>query len=314
MINIRPWFVMSACIVFGGSIELFGGDCTPPPNEDCDGQIAFSNEDLPFEVVAPLGCTNNMVDRPYFDVFYRFDCDVTGDYTLDMCGSTGDTYLRVYTGACGWVGGDELIVGDDECGGGSPPQVDPQVTVRLFAGTSYWIELGTWRASPPFIPPLNSPYRFNFSTPNCAPPEITSEPTDVVGCLGGQAMLSVAAEGGETVSYQWRKFGVIIPDAVSATLIVENLEPGDAGDYDVVVSNGCGSEFSGEAMLEVATRADFNADGVVTIEDYGVFVTCSAFNGEADLQQCGCADSDRDGDVDFADFGAFQIDYSELVR
>lgn len=302
----------SACLVFVGEANLYGGDCTPPPNEDCDGLIAFSNSDLPFEVVAPLGCTNDMIDRPYFDIFYRFDCEVTGEYTIDMCGSTGDTYLRVYTGACGWVGGDEFVVGDDECGG-SPPTVDPQVTVNLEAGTSYWIELGTWRAGPPFAPPLNSPYRFNLSPPNCTPPAIITDPADVVGCLGGQAVLSVTVDD-DTLSYQWRRAGIDIPGATSETLIIDNLQLGDAGRYDVVLTNGCGSAFSGEATIDVATRGDFNADGNVSIEDFGTFVACSMFDDAGDLQQCGCADADGDGDVDFVDFGTFQVDYSELVR
>jgi len=139
-----------------------GDVCVPPPNEDCDGAVVFGNADLPYQVTAPLGCVNDVIDRPYFDVFYRFDCSKTGNYLVHMCGSTGDTYLRIYGDGCAWVDGYELAVADDECPG-SPPGADPLLTVTLMAGESYWFELGTWRPDPPWAPPPNSPYVFSVA-------------------------------------------------------------------------------------------------------------------------------------------------------
>ena len=55
--------------------------------------------DLPYSVTAPLGCFNDIVDKPYFDVFYRYDCTVTAEHLIEMCDSAGDTYIRIYTGS-----------------------------------------------------------------------------------------------------------------------------------------------------------------------------------------------------------------------
>ncbi|MEE8170767.1 MAG: hypothetical protein V3T70_09485 [Phycisphaerae bacterium] len=143
-------------------------NCVPPPNEDCPDATVITQAELPLSIIGPLGCTNDVVDKPYRDVFYRFDCGCTGYYDLDMCDSAGDTYIRVWTVDCDWfTGGLEYAVGDDECPG-SPPNADPKISVFLQTGTVYWFELGTWRPDPPWAPDEpNAPYNFNVST--CSP-------------------------------------------------------------------------------------------------------------------------------------------------
>ncbi len=148
--------------------NTFAGDCAPPPNEDCDGAIVFDSTALPFDITAPLGCVNDVIDKPYFDAFYRFDCLVSGAHLFEMCDSSGDTYLRIYVDGCGWGTGTELATADDECPG-SPPNADPLIVVELEAGTQYWIEVGTWRPDPPWAPPLNSPYTLRVALPGALP-------------------------------------------------------------------------------------------------------------------------------------------------
>jgi len=130
--------------------------CTPPSNEDCAGALAFTFAQLPFSHAGLLGCTNDMVDRPYFDVFFRYDCTASGLHEFGLCDSDGDTYIRIYTGGCGFADGEEFAVGDDECPS-SPPNADPLIAVTLTEGTPYWIEVGTWRPDPPWGAP-NLPY------------------------------------------------------------------------------------------------------------------------------------------------------------
>ena len=125
-----------AILVAAVSVVTLAGDCVPPSNEICDTATIFTNADLPYEITAPLGCVNDIVDKPYFDIFYRFDCSRTGTYLVHMCGSSGDTYLRIYGDGCGWVDGFELAVADDECPG-SPPNADPLLIVDLEAGSRY---------------------------------------------------------------------------------------------------------------------------------------------------------------------------------
>jgi hypothetical protein len=134
--------------------------CTSPTNEDCDGATAFTFDQLPLDVSARLGCTNDMVDRPYFDVFYRYDCTVSGEYRFDMCGSLGDTYMRIYIDGCGFGPATSWVEDDDGCGAG-PDHIDPLITMTLEAGTSYWIELGAWREDDFFPPNAGDPYVFH---------------------------------------------------------------------------------------------------------------------------------------------------------
>ncbi len=154
-----------ACLVmFGAATAVSAGTCVVPANEDCDSAIVFSNVNLPFTRSSILGCVNDEVDKPYWDVFYRFDCDTTAAYTFAMCDSDGDTYIRIYENGCGWSDGDELAVADDECPG-SPPNADPVLTIELSAGESYWIEVGTWRDQAPWGAP-NLPYTLQVTGPD----------------------------------------------------------------------------------------------------------------------------------------------------
>jgi formylglycine-generating enzyme required for sulfatase activity len=139
-----------------------GDPCVPQPNEDCPDAIVLTTADLPFSITAPLGCTNDVIDKPYFDLFYEYQCTQTADHLISMCDSDGDTFFRIYANGCGWTTGIELATADDECPG-SPPNADPQLVITLLAGETYWIEIGTWRATPPWAPPPNSPYNLSIS-------------------------------------------------------------------------------------------------------------------------------------------------------
>jgi len=202
-----------------------GEACVPPPNETCDGAFVFTTSDLPYSVTAPLGCVNNVIDKPYFDVFYRYDCTVTAEHFIDMCDSAGDAFLRIYTEGCGWADGEELAVADDECPG-SPPNADPQLIILLEAGQSYWFELGPWRPDPPWAPPLNSPYNFNVSLLDQPP----ADPCDGVGLdmvLVGNPGNAADATGRGAIDRLYRvgTFEVTNPDYVEFLNAVAKDDP-----------------------------------------------------------------------------------------
>lgn len=136
--------------------------CSEPANERCDGADEFTFADLPLTIEGSLGCENNMVDRPYFDLWYRYDCTVAGDYRIDMCGSTGDTYMRIYADGCGFFSATSWVEDDDSCPG-SPNTLDPMITTNLEAGRSYWIEIGAWRVDEAFPPNANDPFILNVA-------------------------------------------------------------------------------------------------------------------------------------------------------
>jgi formylglycine-generating enzyme required for sulfatase activity len=83
------------------------------------------------------------------------------------------------------------------------------------------------------------------------PPAITTQPASVTVNVGQTASLTVVGTGSPTPAYQWRKSGVNLSAATNATLTIANAQPGDAGSYDVVLSNSGGSATSAAATLSV---------------------------------------------------------------
>jgi hypothetical protein len=83
------------------------------------------------------------------------------------------------------------------------------------------------------------------------------------------------AEGQPPLSYQWRKNGVDITGAYTATYQITAATFGHIGTYDVVVTNVCGDVYSEPAVLSVIDCApdcpwDCQAtpDGSVNVSDF----------------------------------------------
>jgi hypothetical protein len=73
------------------------------------------------------------------------------------------------------------------------------------------------------------------------PLTITTDPGPQSVCNGGNISITAAASGSSPITYQWRKSGVNISGATSATYTITGATPAHAGNYDVVISNPCGS-------------------------------------------------------------------------
>ncbi len=80
-------------------------------------------------------------------------------------------------------------------------------------------------------------------------PAITGQPADQQVSEGAAVSFSVTAT--DAASFQWRKDGVNIDAATAATFALSAAQAGDAGSYDVVISNICGSVTSNAASLAV---------------------------------------------------------------
>lgn len=83
------------------------------------------------------------------------------------------------------------------------------------------------------------------------PPVISAHPRGQTVVAGDAASFSVSASGAGSMVYQWRKDGVAIPGATASSLTLNNIQPGDAGAYSVVVTNALGSTTSNAATLTV---------------------------------------------------------------
>jgi hypothetical protein len=82
-------------------------------------------------------------------------------------------------------------------------------------------------------------------------PIITQQPAGPAANAGQRVVLSVAASGTGTLTYQWRLGGVNIAGATEPTFVLANVQPSDAGDYTVEVSNESGFVLSAPAQLIV---------------------------------------------------------------
>jgi hypothetical protein len=122
-------------------------------------------------------------------------------------------------------------------------------------------------------------------------PVISMSPVQVITVMGDTITLNPYAIGVPPLSYQWRRNGVPIPGATTSSNTIAAINPGNAGIYDLVVTNLYGSATSrvvnvGDAIAETpaanlvydsnpsntqhdgvdmgATWAASNSDGTIT--------------------------------------------------
>lgn len=116
------------------------------------------------------------------------------------------------------------------------------------------------------------------------PPEITTHPSNRTVLAGQAATFSVVARGTPMLWYQWRVNGQELPLATNNFLALDNVQPSDAGDYSVAVSNLFGSVTSSVARLDVnlvavygngqsLTKLLHSFAGPVTIELQNVYTS-----------------------------------------
>lgn len=86
-------------------------------------------------------------------------------------------------------------------------------------------------------------------------PTFTLQPFSQTALAGSSVTFNVAASGGGTLAYQWRRNGVAIPGATSVSFTIPNVSATEAGNYDVLVSNSLGQVRSSLAQLTLATAA-----------------------------------------------------------
>ena len=83
------------------------------------------------------------------------------------------------------------------------------------------------------------------------PPTITSQPVSQTNMVGTTATFSVAATGTAPLNYLWFFGANPLGQQTNSTLVLSNVQPGQAGAYSVLVSNGGGSTNSFAATLTV---------------------------------------------------------------
>ena len=82
-------------------------------------------------------------------------------------------------------------------------------------------------------------------------PRITTQPHSASVVNGNAMSLTVGASGLPPFAYQWRKDGVVLPDATNATFHFQNFQSPHQGAYSVVVTNVFGAVTSSVASVQV---------------------------------------------------------------
>ena len=107
-----------------------------------------------------------------------------------------------------------------------------------------------------------------IATVTIVPLLITSQPTNVTGMLGSNAVFLVSITGLGPFGYQWQFGGIDITNGLTITtaqsdsLTVTNLAIVQAGSYSVAISNAYGSVTSAFATLSISNvAASFTANG-----------------------------------------------------
>jgi hypothetical protein len=155
-------------------------------------------------------------------------------------------------------------------------------------------------------------------------PSIGTQPTPVNQPAGTSASFTVAASGTAPITYQWRKDTNNLIDAgpisgaTTANLTINPIAFADAGNYDCVVTNPCGTTTSNAAALTVNhCPADLDngsglgvPDGGVDISDLLFFLNAfQAGSTAADLDN-GSGSGTPDGGIDINDLLYFLNHFS----
>jgi len=85
-------------------------------------------------------------------------------------------------------------------------------------------------------------------------PAFTTQPASQSVFAGATVTFTAAVSSGTAVTYQWRRNGVDLAGATSATLTLVNVQAADAATYTVVATNSGGSVTSSSATLTVSVN------------------------------------------------------------
>jgi hypothetical protein len=99
-----------------------------------------------------------------------------------------------------------------------------------------------------YFPPVGDEFNVDFfAIHSQLPPTIVASPTSGQLCIDGEFRLAVTAR--RAVSYQWRRNGIDLPLETDPVLDLSPWFEEDAGNYDCVVTNDCGSATSATATI-----------------------------------------------------------------
>jgi hypothetical protein len=100
-------------------------------------------------------------------------------------------------------------------------------------------------------------------------PSLSSQPANQTATLGSSVVFSVAAGGSPPLSYQWEYMGNDIIGATNSSLTLTNVQFGQQGPYNVVVTNVAGSVTSNAVLTVVFPPATIRVVNVTNAASGG---------------------------------------------
>ena len=82
-------------------------------------------------------------------------------------------------------------------------------------------------------------------------PIISAIASNKSGPVGWSASLFVNADGSRPLCYQWQFYGTNVALATNSTLVINNMQPSDAGPYRVIVSNAFNTVVTSDVSLTI---------------------------------------------------------------
>jgi hypothetical protein len=173
--------------------------------------------------------------------------------------STANYPARLDLSGMGYTGGmfsysvGAGVVVDMAASNGFPVKIEPGVPMwGLFSGESFnWnfghpegnAGLALWDFTQ--VPALPGEYSLL--------PGFLTQPLSIFVDAGSIATFSVTATGVGLLSYQWLKNATVLPGRTNSSLVLTNVQTGDAGGYSVLVTNAFGGITSAVGTLTVGS-------------------------------------------------------------
>jgi hypothetical protein len=252
-----------------GAQGLYGAPGFVPANNNFASAIAINFSGASTQVngtnvaaTKEAGEPNHAGNTNVHSVWWKWTPASGGNAIITTLGSNFDTALGVYTGSTvstlAQVASNDDVEAATASNNSDPNRIRTStVTFAAAAGTTYFIAVDGWDGTMASIV-LNVSLA---ASGGGTPPSITTQPANQTTTPGGSAGFTVTA-GGNPSGYQWSFNGSPISGATSATYTLNNVQSGNAGNYQVVVSNSSGSTTSSIATLTVLSAPLLN--GIVT--------------------------------------------------
>ena len=212
--------------------------------------------------VADTDCNGNMISD-VIDISMGTSLDCNLDDIPDECQSLGPSILTGPQSDSSCLGGSPVLSvnamgdgilsyqwrldGSDVAGATSSSLVLNSVQASEFGSYTVLVtdDCGSQESAPATLSMIASAV-------------ITGDPASVAVCDGGSTVLSITASG-PGLFYQWRLNGAALGGEVAATLALTGVSAAQAGSYDCVVSNVCGSVTSAAAVVSLLPGVQFSA-------------------------------------------------------